>query len=455
MKKRIIIPVVLLAVAIAGFVIFKVDREGDASDIILPVSKGRFVIDIVTTGDLQAKSSIEIMGPARLRDFRIYNLSIQNIVDEGTEVKKGQWIASLDMSEFKSKLQDEELNLEKRQSQFIQTQLDTTLTLRQARDELINLKFAVEEMEIKLEQSRFEPPATIKQAEIDLDKAIRAYQQARENYSIKTDQSKAKMQEVAAELRKTEREYNSMQELLSAFTIQAPEPGMVIYTKGWDGKPIKAGSQISTWNPVVATLPDLTTMLSKTYINEVDVRKIKDGQRVEVGLDAFPEKRLTGTVTRVANVGEQRPNSDSKVFEATVEIDGTDPLLRPAMTTSNRIIIDEIDNVLFVPLECLHNKDDTITFVYKRAGINAVKQEVQLGAVNSNEAIIVSGLAEGDRVYLSVPRGMDNKDIAMLPELDGKRDRNKQREEEVDKRESPGPSASGERRGGRERPPRN
>ena len=90
---------------------------------------------------------------------------------------------------------------------------------------------------------------------------------------------------------------------------------MVIYTKGWDGKPIKAGSQISTWRPVVATLPDLSVMLSKTYHNEVDVRKVKTGQKVEIGLDAFPDKKLTGVVTRVANVGEQRPNSDSKVLK--------------------------------------------------------------------------------------------------------------------------------------------
>jgi HlyD family secretion protein len=106
-----------------------------------------------------------------LRQFRIYSVSIQDIVDEGTVVNRGDWIATLDKSEFNSKLQDEQLDLEQKQSEFIQVQLDTTLQMRQARDELINLEYGVEEMQIKLDQSQFEPPATIKQAEIDLDKA--------------------------------------------------------------------------------------------------------------------------------------------------------------------------------------------------------------------------------------------------------------------------------------------
>ncbi len=421
MKKKIIIGVVTVAVIVSGFLLANITGKKESSDIIVPVSVGEFVVDITTTGELEAKNSVKIMGPSRLREFRIYQVAIQDIIDEGTVVKKGDWIATLDKSDFNTKLQDKQIDLEKKQSQFVQTQLDTALQMRQARDELINLEYAVEEMQIKLAQSQYEPPATIKQAEIDLDKAKRAFKQAKENYKIKLEQNIAKMAEIAAERRKVQREYNAMLELEKSFYITAPEPGMVVYAKGFDGKAIKAGSQIHTWDPVVATLPDLSVMLSMTYINEVDVRKVKPGQRVEIGLDAFPEKRLTGTVTYVANVGEQSPNSDSKVFETTIEIDGTDPLLRPAMTTSNRIIVEELDSAIFVPLECLHSKDDSITYVFKKAGLKAEKQEVLVGQTNSNEAVIKLGLKPDDKVYLSVPHGMEDASIAMLPELDGKR----------------------------------
>ena len=421
MKKNLIIIVVSITVITVGYFIVQGSSNEETADIVVPVKSGRFTVEIETSGELEAKNSVPINGPISLRNFRIFNLTIQDIVDEGTIVRKGQWIATLDKSEFQGRLQDKQIELDGDQSQYVQTQLDTTLQMRQARDELINLQYAVEEQEIILEQSQFEPPATIKQNEINLDKAKRALNQAEDNYKIKKRQAIERMREVASQLRKTQNEYNDMLAVEESFTIRAPEPGMVIYKKGFDGRQIKAGSQISAWDPTVATLPDLSVMLSKTYVNEVDVRKVKAGQMVEIGLDAFPEKKLTGRITRVANVGEQRPNSDAKVFQVNIEINGSDPALRPAMTTSNKIIAQEIDSALFVPLESLHSKDDSITYVYKRTGLTAVKQEVEVGAQNSDDAVILNGLAADDRVYLSIPSGMDEQPVILIPEMDGKR----------------------------------
>jgi hypothetical protein len=286
---------------------------------------------------------------------------------------------------------------------------------------LINLKYGAEEKEIILQQSKFEPPATIKQAEINLEKANRAYQQALENYKIKKNQNVEKMREVGAELRKVQADFDGMNKILESFNVLAPEDGMVIYSKGWDGKPIKEGSRIGMWEPTVATLPDLTKMQSKTFVNEVDVRKVKPSQKVTIGLDSDPDKRLKGVVTKVANVGEQKPNSDAKVFEVLIEIDGTDPALRPSMTTSNKIIAQVLNDVTFIPLESLHVQYDSITYVFRKDGTSIRKQEVIVGETNSNEAVIIAGLQADEKVYLSVPTGMENDKISLLPELNGKR----------------------------------
>lgn len=428
MKRNLIIGGSIVVVLLIAFFVVKGNRSTETADIIANVKTGPFKVEIETTGELEAKNSVKIMGPAGLREFRIYQTTIQSIVDEGTVVKKGDWVATLDQSEFQTKLNEKKIELDRENAEYIQTQLDTTLELREARDQLINLKYSVEEKEIILEQSKFEPPATIKQAEINVERAEREYSQALENYKIRKKKNAAKMREQSAELRKVQNEHDAMMEAIKGFRILAPEAGMVIYHKNpWDGKPLKAGSQINLWDPTVATLPDLTTMMSKTYVNEVDVRKVKSGQMVEVGLDAYPDKKLVGSVMRVANVGEQRPNSDAKVFEVSVEIEGTDPTIRPSMTTSNKIITKLIDSAVFIPLECLHSHFDTVTYVFKRQGLNIVKQEVIMGVTNANDAVIVSGLEIDDRVYLSLPGGQEDKDIELLPEMDGKR--NKKEEE--------------------------
>lgn len=418
------------AILIILIIVFSGRSSENENSILVTAEEGEFIVDIKTSGALEAKNSVKITGPTGLRNYRIWNVTIQDIIDEGTYVKKGQYVARLDPSELTGKIKDSQLEVDQEQSQFTQTKLDTALTMREARDNLINLDYAVREKQLTLDQSQFEPPATIQKAEIEVEKAKRSLQQAKENYEIKRQQNVAKMQEVTANLRKETNELAGLQALASEFMILAPEDGMLIYKKSWDGKSVKEGSQIGAWDPVVATLPDLSKMLSKTYVNEVDIRKVKPGQKVEIGFDAFPDKNLTGEVIKVANVGEQRPNSDAKVFSVEIEVFGSDALLKPGMTTGNRIITKTVEDALFIPLECLHSQNDSITYVFKKSGLNAIKQEVMIGDSNSDNVLILGGLEKGEKLYLSTVAGMEEDQVELLAEMDGLRNKKEEPEPE-------------------------
>jgi HlyD family secretion protein len=134
-------------------------------------------------------------------------------------------------------------------------------------------------------------------------------------------------------------------------------------------------------------------MISVTYVNEIDISKIKSGQQVRIGVDAFPEKKYTGQVVEVANIGQQLPNTDAKVFEVRIEINERDTILRPSMTSSNEIVTKVLDSVLYIPLEAVH-ADDSITYVYTRAG---KRQIVVLGESNENHIVVEAGLKKGER----------------------------------------------------------
>src|SRR3990172_863459 len=166
------------------FIVWLIFRPGvnDSEHVTVTVKKGEFLITVTSTGELQAKNSENIIGPVGMRNAGVWQVKISDLVPEGTIVKEGDYIATLDRMEISTKLKDLESELEKTQSQFTKTQLDTALDLRTARDELINLKYAMEEKKIVLDQSKYEPPATIRQAEIDLDKAKRGFEQAEKNY---------------------------------------------------------------------------------------------------------------------------------------------------------------------------------------------------------------------------------------------------------------------------------
>lgn len=414
-NKLIITGGVALALILAVWYFTK-GGTAELGEILVEAKQGTFKVEITTTGELEAENSVKILGPSGMRAAQIWQVKIEHIVDEGKVVGKGDYIARLDQSELSDKIQNRQNELQQSLSKYTQTKLDTALELRAARDELINLKYAVEEKEIILSQSQFEPPATIKQAEINLAKAKREYGQAKENYKLKSQKAVAQMQEAAAELAEDQSKFDFLQDIKQKFTILAPEPGMVVYDREWNGTKKGIGTMVGAWDPVVATLPDLSTMISKTFVNEVDIRSISKGQDVNVGLDAFPEKKLTGKVINVANIGEQKPNSDSKVFQVSILINESDTTLRPAMTTSNGILAEVIPDVVYVPLECLHNQGDSITYVVKKNGLSYTKQEVVIGKTNSNEAVIETGVDAGDKLYLSLPEGVEDSPIALLKE---------------------------------------
>ena len=116
------------------------------------------------------------------------------------------------------------------------------------------------------------------------------------------------------DLQKEQSKKDILAQTLGEFTIKAPADGMVIYAREWNGRKKVVGATINPWESAVATLPDLSVMESTTYVNEVDIQKVAVGQKVEIKLDADPSKKLSGIVRQVANIGEQRPNADSKVF---------------------------------------------------------------------------------------------------------------------------------------------
>ena len=388
-------------------------------DLLVSVERGEFRVEVTTTGELEAKNATEIVGPSGLRQVGIYNVTIASLIPEGTQVKKGDEVATLDRSQLQDRINEEQNEVDQSQSQYDQTQLDTALELRGARDEIENLRYALREAELAVEQSAYEPPATQEKLKIDLEKAKKNLAQALENYKLKQAKARAQMREALARLREDRSKLDFLTDLAGQFAIKAPEDGMLIYRRSWNGKRMVAGDQISAWDPTVATLPDLSKMVSSTYVNEVDIRKVKVGQAVLIGLDAYPEKKLTGIVTRVANVGEQKKNSDAKVFEVSIEVNESDTTLRPAMTTSNTIVAEVVPDVLHLPLECLHTQGDSLTYVYVPSGTGIAKQEVRIGKTNANEAIILAGLEEGQRVYLSIPEAVRVKEEVRETEVNG------------------------------------
>jgi RND family efflux transporter MFP subunit len=365
-------------------------------------TKGDFKVLITVAGELRSSSFVQIQGPTTAQQVGVYQMKLQSIVPEGTVVKMGDTVAELDRGPLATQLTNFNLSLQKATAVFDQAELDTTLNLSKAREDLHSMEVALVEKNIAKEQSKYEAPSTRRQADIDYEKAERALAQGKVDFKTKTEQAMAKMREVGADLDRQKNSLKMIQDVMGEFTIKAPSAGMVIYVKEWNGRKRTAGSQVSPWDPSVATLPDLTKMESLTYVNEIDVRKVSVGQPVAISLDADPDKHLSGKVLEIANVGEDRPNSDAKVFEVKIQVTSPDTSLRPGMTTGNAIETFVVKDAISVPLEAV-TSENNVPYVYKRAGGKIIKQEVETGAVNETHVVIARGVENGESVLLVPP----------------------------------------------------
>ena len=428
--KKILVTAGVLALVVALIVFNKVASKRGKVEVFVEAISETFEISISTSGELLAERSVEILGPQMVQgrtrslgrggpanNMRVQDLRIQDIVPEGTIVSRGDYVAQIERTQYENSLRDARESLQ-RELETLETRLlDSAVQLSNLRDGLRNQFFAVEEAEITLAQSQFEPPATIRKAELDLEKQKRTLDQLTRQYERREAQIGVNIIRQNDRVSIAETTIEDLEYFLSQFTIRAPSDGMIVYARDRRGVKRRTGSSINQWDLVVATLPDLSSMLSKIYISEVEIRRIAVGQEVQITIDAFQNRTFRGSIISIANVGEQLPNSDAKMFEALIRIRDNDPALRPSMTTSNKIIIDTFNDVISIPTECIYAGADNIPYVYLK---NGKRQIVVLGISNDKNTVIEKGLRTGTQIYIIPPENRETFDLVgqeLIPEI--------------------------------------
>ena len=401
-KWQLLLPLLLVVVTLLAYWFFTRDSESETESV--RVSKGLFEITVTGTGEIEALESTRIMIPDALTDrsVRIRQLTITDLVKEGTVVKKGDYVALLDPAEVEDRMRQSLDNLERLRTSLENALIDSSLVLSDSRDQIRVAQDNVYDQEIKVEQSKFESKAQQRQAQISLDKAERNYEQKKRNYIQTRRKHLLNIKRRSDLLKQEEGKYAVLEQLKIDLRITAPSSGLVVYARRHNQK-IKIGSSVSRWDPLIATLPDLSTLQSVVQIKEIDITKIKPQLDVRVKIDAFPNQEFKGKVVRIANVGQEVEGEFFNTFKVDIEVDPNDKLLLPGMTSTNRIVIESIPDALMIPRMAVFSDDEFDFFVYKHEGLSVVKQQISVEGENDSFYKIGEGLVDKDRVMLQPP----------------------------------------------------
>jgi len=398
---------ILLAVfaAILLLILYFLFRKSDIdySQITVEVKRGTFNAFVFSSGQLESEKSENIEIPEKLKDreLRIWELTITHMVDEGTQVDSGDYVATLDHTAVEEQIKLAQDEMDKTLSEYEDSKIDSNLNLSNQRDVIVNSRLDLAERKIIMDESVYESPSIQKKASMDLDKAKRKLEQDQQAYILKKKQEENKVDRKYINYRQILERSQGLHELFNQLEIRSPKAGIITYYKYPWGEIVKTGFKVGSYSSIIATIPEMSNLISRTFINEIDISKVEVGQSVKIGIDAFPDKQLTGQVIAVANIGQAMPNSDAKVFEVKIKIFEKDKELKPAMTTSNAIEAGTYADTLMVATDAVF-ENDSMKFVYLGKE-KPVKQIVWLGDENENNVLIKKGLKKGDFVWLTEP----------------------------------------------------
>ena len=365
------------------------------------VEREEFIIDIGMRGEIDALVSTNISVP-RIR--RRMSLQIVEMAEEGTIVKKGDFLLQMDTSEAEQKVEEALDELANERAQLESEEATIASNMAQLESQLESEKYSYEQAELSLKMMQFEAEVRKQEYQLNMKKAEVALAQAKEKISSQKIIDRATIMKAELNVRHAEMELKEAEQALDKLTLRAPIDGLVVYKEIWSGgtmKKVQVGDTPWMGMPVIG-IPDLSVMQAKMTVNEVDISKLDKGQNAIITVDALEGKVYYGKVTRVAALARREEITNVKVFDIEVTLDSTDGELRPGMTCGCQIITGRILDAMSIPLQAVFQNEDT-TVVYVMGTRSPKMREVAIGEKSSDRIVILAGVEEGEQVCLRDP----------------------------------------------------
>ncbi len=448
---------------IVGLVVYFM--RGDDTDINLvplltAVSRGPYEHEVLEQGEVESSNNVEIRCEIRARGTSVTSTSIIDLVREGTIVKKGDWLVSFDSSALEQERGSQRIAVNTIEALVIQAKAtyDTALiakkeylegTYKEQEKTIQNQIFVAEETlkkaqlshdsikrlvsrgllsSLQLEGEQFRVDAA--QNDLDLSErkleVLEKYTQQKMLTQLESDIQSAQVK-WKNEQSSHEEELKKLRDIEDQITkckVVAPQDGQVVYANIQSSRSgsefvVEAGAMVRE-NQVILRLPDPTSMQVKAKVSESRINLIRDGMSVSIGIDAFGEEVLEGTVTRVNKYAEPSNwfSSSIKEYATFIQISDPPPSLRVGLTAEVRIHVESRPQALQVPVQAIYERNGK-TFCLVQNGTQWDTREVFISSTNEKTAAIdeekSEPLHENEQIVMNPRKHLALFDANKLP----------------------------------------
>lgn len=467
--KALVCILLILTVAIGATWKLRGNQSGEGEAIsgeilTAPAVVGRFVQEIVESGEIESSSNVEVRCQVGTGSAGI---ALLEVVPEGAYVELGDFLARVDDTNLKERLVTRQIDVNMSQAALAQAKAD----LENAKLELQEYESGLfREEEEKLESEEFVARENLRRAEeylqysenlaakgyvsavqleadrFALEKASKELAVARTRLEVLRKYTKEKMlstfsaniETATVKLSSAQKAYEidkaqleDVEAQLKLCVIRAPAAGQVVYANDPTAEAplIQEGKMVREMQ-ILFRLPDPKRMQMRAQVNESRIDKVRPGMPVRIRVEALPGGELMGELVKLTEYPIRSANvyvSHIKNYGATILIDNPPEGLRPGMTAEATILLSEEAKVLQVPIPSVVERDGRYFCVVAGTNGGPIRvREVDIGPANQEAIIIEAGLKEGEQVALSPSTFIDRLSLPDASELIARREPQRQ-----------------------------
>lgn len=254
----------------------------------------------------------------------------------------------------------------------------------------------------------YEFPKTAEELVSKYEEALLNLDKTQKEAISKLAQAEAKFKSAQGRYRIEQNDLKELQEQLAKTKIYARKPGLVTYGGNreyhyYGEERIREGATVRQ-RQVIITIPDMNAMGVRVKIHESYIKKVKKEMRARIRVESFPDRPIQGKVTKVAVLPDSSNrwmNPNLKVYKTTIKIEGVHKWLKPGMTAKVEILVDELEDVVYVPIQAVFaEEEEQVCYVHKGS---LQRRAVRTGEYNDEYIQILDGLEVGEKVALKAP----------------------------------------------------
>ena len=369
---------------------------------------------IDATGTIQAVNNLTLLSPR----VSVSGLTVVYLAEEGAHVKKGDTICILGAPEIINYIESFNTDLEKMDADMKKLEADNAMQLALLKAQVETNKAQMAISMLDSIQIKFAPAVKKRLLALELEKSNVEKKKLQKKFAAQKRIDNSELIQMRSRIMMQKNRIKMYQDQINSLRLVAPGDGIVMHyespimryitiagsdvASGTRGGKIEVGSNVSS-NMALLQIPDMKEMQVSVDVPEADYKRIENGQKVLIRVEASINLNTTGKIKRKTLAGKNTQVSTAiKTYEVIISVDSCHLRMKPGLSATCRIIIDQVKDTIVVPAAAIFVRDST-KVVYVADGELFIPIIVETGFSNSSKSIISKGLAGNETIALMEP----------------------------------------------------